>query len=394
MKLEKNFYNKINKLINHINIKNQIKPINLHEPLIDNTDKISLAQCLNSGFVSTYGNLSNKFCQKIKNITGSKYVIPIINGTSSIHLALHESGVTNNDEVLMPSLNFIASANATLYLGASPHFVEVEIDTLGVDPIKLDKYLREILFKKGKFFYNKKTKKRVKTLIAVHVFGHPCKVDMIKKVCDKYNINLIEDASECLGSFYKNKHVGNFGKYGILSFNGNKIITSGCGGAILTNNKNVFKRINHISTTSKKTHKWEYDYNELGFNYRLPNLNCALGLSQIKKIQFYLRKKRNLFKLYNNLLRKFNINEFELIKEPRNCKSNYWLHTIKLKSPSDISKNKILKLFNDKKILIRPLWKLNHKISYLKKYPKMNLKISNLLEKSIINLPSSVNLKL
>ena len=394
MKLEKNFYNKINKLINHINIKNQIKPINLHEPLIDNTDKISLAQCLNSGFVSTYGNLSNKFCQKIKNITGSKYVIPIINGTSSIHLALHESGVTNNDEVLMPSLNFIASANATLYLGASPHFVEVEIDTLGVDPIKLDKYLREILFKKGKFFYNKKTKKRVKTLIAVHVFGHPCKVDMIKKVCDKYNINLIEDASECLGSFYKNKHVGNFGKYGILSFNGNKIITSGCGGAILTNNKNVFKRINHISTTSKKTHKWEYDYNELGFNYRLPNLNCALGLSQIKKIQFYLRKKRNLFKLYNNLLKKFNINEFELIKEPRNCKSNYWLHTIKLKSPSDISKNKILKLFNDKKILIRPLWKLNHKISYLKKYPKMNLKISNLLEKSIINLPSSVNLKL
>tara|TARA_B100000902_G_C27315235_1_gene920886 strand:+ start:2425 stop:3609 length:1185 start_codon:yes stop_codon:yes gene_type:complete len=394
MKLEKNFYNKINKLINHINIKNQIKPINLHEPLIDNTDKISLAECLNSGFVSTYGNLSNKFCQKIKNITGSKYVIPIINGTSSIHLALHESGVTNNDEVLMPSLNFIASANATLYLGASPHFVEVEIDTLGVDPIKLDKYLREILFKKGKFFYNKKTKKRVKTLIAVHVFGHPCKVDMIKKVCDKYNINLIEDASECLGSFYKNKHVGNFGKYGILSFNGNKIITSGCGGAILTNNKNVFKRINHISTTSKKTHKWEYDYNELGFNYRLPNLNCALGLSQIKKIQFYLRKKRNLFKLYNNLLRKFNINEFELIKEPRNCKSNYWLHTIKLKSPSDISKNKILKLFNDKKILIRPLWKLNHKISYLKKYPKMNLKISNLLEKSIINLPSSVNLKL
>ena len=394
MKLEKNFYNKINKLINHINIKNQIKPINLHEPLIDNTDKTSLAQCLNSGFVSTYGNLSNKFCQKIKNITGSKYVIPIINGTSSIHLALHESGVTNNDEVLMPSLNFIASANATLYLGASPHFVEVEIDTLGVDPIKLDKYLREILFKKGKFFYNKKTKKRVKTLIAVHVFGHPCKVDMIKKVCDKYNINLIEDASECLGSFYKNKHVGNFGKYGILSFNGNKIITSGCGGAILTNNKNVFKRINHISTTSKKTHKWEYDYNELGFNYRLPNLNCALGLSQIKKIQFYLRKKRNLFKLYNNLLRKFNINEFELIKEPRNCKSNYWLHTIKLKSPSDISKNKILKLFNDKKILIRPLWKLNHKISYLKKYPKMNLKISNLLEKSIINLPSSVNLKL
>ena len=394
MKLEKNFYNKINKLINHINIKNQIKPINLHEPLIDNTDKISLAECLNSGFVSTYGNLSNKFCQKIKNITGSKYVIPIINGTSSIHLALHESGVTNNDEVLMPSLNFIASANATLYLGASPHFVEVEIDTLGVDPIKLDKYLREILFKKGKFFYNKKTKKRVKTLIAVHVFGHPCKVDMIKKVCDKYNINLIEDASECLGSFYKNKHVGNFGKYGILSFNGNKIITSGCGGAILTNNKNVFKRINHISTTSKKTHKWEYDYNELGFNYRLPNLNCALGLSQIKKIQFYLRKKRNLFKLYNNLLRKFNINEFELIKEPRNCKSNYWLHTIKLKSPSDISKNKILKLFNDKKILIRPLWKLNHKISYLKKYPKMDLKISNLLEKSIINLPSSVNLKL
>jgi perosamine synthetase len=394
MKLKKNFYNRLTKLINHINIKNKIKPINLHEPVIDNTDKKSLAQCLNSGFVSTYGNLSNKFCQKIKDITESKYVTPIINGTSSIHLALHSSGVTSNDEVLMPSLNFIASANATLYLGASPHFVEVEMDTLGVDPVKLNKYLREILFKKGNFFYNKKTKKRIKTLIAVHVFGHPCKVDMIKKVCDKYNIDLIEDASECLGSFYKNKHVGNFGKYGILSFNGNKIITSGCGGAILTNNKNLFKRINHISTTSKKNHKWEYDYSELGFNYRLPNLNCALGLSQIKKIQLYLRKKRNLFKLYNNLLKKFDIKEFELIKEPKNCKSNYWLHTIKLKTPSNISKNKILKLFNDRKILIRPLWKLNHKISYLRKYPKMNLKISNLLEKSIINLPSSVNLKL
>ena len=394
MKLKKNFYKKITKLINHINTKNKIKPISLHEPIIDNTDKKSLAKCLNSGFVSTYGNLSNKFCQKIKDITGSKYVIPIINGTSSIHLALYESGVTNNDEVLMPSLNFIASANATLYLGASPHFVEVETDTLGVDPNKLSKYLEEILFKKGNFFYNKKTKKRIKTLIVVHVFGHPCKVDIIKKVCDKYNINLIEDASECLGSFYKNKHVGNFGKYGILSFNGNKIVTSGCGGAILTNNKNVFKRINHISTTSKKNHKWEYDYSELGFNYRLPNLNCALGLSQIKKIRLYLRKKRNLFKLYNNLLKEFNINEFELIKEPKNCKSNYWLQTIKLKSPSDVSKNKILKLFNNKKILIRPLWKLNHKISYLKKYPRMKLEISNLLEKSIINLPSSVNLKL
>ena len=394
MKLKKNFYNKINKLINHIKIQNKIKPINLHEPIIDHTDKKTLTQCLNTGYVSTYGNISNKFCKKLKDITGSKYIVPIINGTTSIHLALYDSGVSNNDEVLMPSLNFIASANATLYLGASPHFVEVEKETFGIDPLKLDKYLKKILIKKGKFFYNKRTKKRVKTLIAVHIFGHPCKIDMIKKVCNKYNINLIEDASESLGSYYKNKHVGNFGKYGILSFNGNKIITSGCGGAILTNNKNIFKRINHISTTSKKNHRWEYDYSELGFNYRLPNLNCALGLSQISKIDKYLKKKRNLYQLYNLLIQNFKIDEFELIKEPKNCKSNYWLQAIKLKSPNNITKNKILKLFNDNKILIRPLWKLNHKISYLKKYPKMNLKISNLLEKSIINLPSSVNLNL
>ena len=392
MKLTKNFYIRLKKFSDHLKYKNKKKLINLHEPIIDSSDQTSIKKCLSMGYVSTYGPLTNKFCDEIKKLTNSKFVIPIINGTSAIHLALFNSGVSYNDEVLMPSLNYIASPNAALYLGASPHFVEVESETFGIDPLKLEKYLKKILIKKGKFFFNKKTNKRIKTLIAVHIFGHPCKIDLIKKVCDKYRIDLIEDASEALGSFYKSKHVGNFGKYGIISFNGNKIITSGCGAAILTNNQDHFRKMTHISTTSKKKHKWEYDYDQLGFNYRLPNLNCALGLSQIKKISSYLKIKRNLFKNYQKLIDKLKINEFKLVMEPNNCKSNYWLQTILLKKPSYSNRNDILKFFNENGILARPLWKLNHQLKYLNKFPKMKLEVSEKLEKSILNIPSSSNL--
>jgi len=381
----------INKFIKVIDKITKNKSKSLHEPNFCGQEIKLLKNSIISKSVSTHGVETNQFEKKIKSVTKAKHVISVINGTCALQLALYTSGVDKNCEVLIPALNYIASSNATMHVNGTPHFIDVEENSLGVDFKKLDIYLNKISIKKNKRCFNKKTKKIIKAIVVTHVFGHPCNLEMAKKICKKYNLILIEDAAEALGSYYKKKHLGTFGSIGILSFNGNKIITTGGGGAVLTNNSKIAKKINHISRNSRvKKYFWDYSHNELGFNFRLPSLNANLGIAQIKNLNLFLRNKRKLFERYKMLFSNFN--EFELLKEPKNAKSNYWLNAIILKKPNKETILKILKLSAKKKIQLRPVWKILSKNKYLNKFPRMNLDCANNLEKRIINIPSSSDL--
>jgi len=368
--------------------KKRIKGI--HEPFFIGNEKKYLINCIDSNTVASVGSYLLKFESRIKKITKTKYVVPVINGTSALHMALIGAGVQSGDEVLMPSLNYIASANATLYCGAIPHFVESEEITLCVDPNKLENYLKLISKKVGKKLINIKTKRIIKSLICLHVFGHPAQINKIKDICNHYNIILIEDAAEALGSYYRNKHVGTFGEIGILSFNGNKIVTTGAGGAILTSNKRIYNKLNHLSKTAKIPHPYLFNYDHLGYNYRIANINAALGLAQLEKLSFFVKKKRQLFLRYKKIFSK--IKKVRIFQEPINCRSNYWLQVLLLDKAFSNLKNIIIKKTNKKHMPTRPLWNLLHTIQYLKKFPRMKLEVSEGLYKRIINLPSSANL--
>ena len=381
---------KVRKVFNIITKTINKRKASLHEPHFFKNDKKHLLKVIDSTYVSTKGKYINKFSKEIKKITKSKYVIPVVNGTSALHISLKCLKINSNHEVLLPSFTFVATANAISYLNAKPHFVDCEQSTLGVNAEKLRTYLKKITKKKSNNCINKKTKKIIKALIVTHIFGHPANLDKLKKLCNDFNIILIEDAAEALGSFYKNKHVGTIGKFGIISFNGNKIITTGGGGVILANKKKDAFRAKHISNTAKIDHKWKYIHDEVGFNYRLPNLNAALGYSQIKSLKFFLKKKREL---YNNYRKNFSKLDFvTLFREPKQCKSNYWLQTIILNKKNKNLRDKILNYTNKMGLETRPIWCLLHKLKPFKNCQKMNLKISEDLEKRIINIPSSSQL--
>tara|TARA_B110000438_G_scaffold198140_1_gene189643 strand:- start:56 stop:805 length:750 start_codon:yes stop_codon:yes gene_type:complete len=240
---------------------------------------------------------------------------------------------------------------------------------------------------KKNFCFNKKTKRKISALIAVHIFGHPCNIFKIKKVCKKFKITLIEDAAEGIGSFYHRKHVGTFGRIGVLSFNGNKTITTGGGGALITNEKRIAQQAKLLSTTSKIPHAWKYDYDSVGYNYRLPNINSVIGIAQLNSLNKILKAKRNLFYKYKKELKK--IDKIDIFQEPKYCKSNYWLNTVLLKSSSFRTRDYIINEINKKGIQARPCWKLLHKLKHFSKYPSMNLDEAKKLEMQIINIPSS-----
>jgi perosamine synthetase len=380
----------LNNLLRNISniFKNNFKGnIELHEPTLGYDELKILKKCVKNRDVSTSGSFTYSLEKVLAKKIRCKRVIATNSGTSALHLALISLDIKKGDEVLMPSLNYIASANACLYVGAKPHFVDVDIKTLGIDVKKLEKYLKNITYIKKNTCINKVTKEKIKAIICLHTFGHPCEVDKIKKLAKKFNLRLIEDAAEGLGSYYKRRHVGTFGDVGILSFNGNKIITTGGGGAVITNNKFLANKIFKLSTIYKKKHKWKYEYDNLGYNYRMPSLNAAIGLAQMKKLNIFLKKKRNLFKKYE---KKFINNQyFSLFKEPKNCKSNYWLQTILLNKKNVKFRDMIISKFRTNRIRVRPLWRPIHKSKYLSRMPKMNLDSTLNLENRIINLPSS-----
>ena len=364
----------------------------LHEPSLRGNEWKYVKKTLDDNFVSTAGPFVEKFENKLKKYTKSKYVISASSGTSALHLSLLVNGVKKDDEVLVPTITFAATANAVTYLGAKPHFVDSEFETLGIDHKKLDLYLKNITKKKGKYFFNKKTNKRLKAIIPVHVFGNICKIDKLIEIAKKYNLSVIEDATEALGSFYKKKHAGTFGSTGCLSFNGNKILTTGAGGALLTNNKNLAKKIKHLSTTAKIKHKWEFIHDEVGFNYRMPSINAALGLAQLENLKEILVSKKKLYSKYYKFLSESK--KYTMIKNPPNSSSNNWLNTLFLKKPSLKLRDKILIMAHRKKIFLRPVWKPLHTLKHFRKMPKMNLENSIVIYKSCISLPSSASYQL
>jgi perosamine synthetase len=361
----------------------------LHEPLFFGNEIKYLKKTIITNLVSSVGPFVKKFEDQITKFTKSKYTISAVNGTEALHLSLVACGVKYNDEVLVPTITFVGTANAIVYSGAIPHFVDSEIETLGIDPLKLEKYLKKITIKKGKFYFNKKTKRKIKAIMPVHVFGNICQIDKILKIAKKYNLLVIEDAAEALGSFFKNKHAGTFGLVGCFSFNGNKIMTTGGGGAIITNNKLLAKKIKHLSTTAKINHRWEYIHDAVGYNFRMPNLNAALGSAQIENLNKFLRSKRKLFLRYCKEFLK--VNNVTLIKNPEFSKSNNWLNTIFIKNSSIKKRNKVLSLAQKNQIFLRPVWKPLHTLKHLNKMPRMNLDAATKIYESCINLPSSAS---
>jgi perosamine synthetase len=358
----------------------------LHEPLFCGNEIKYLKKTISTNSVSSIGDYVKEFEEKIKKITRSKFAIAVVNGTSALHISLKISGVKNNDEVLVPSLTFVGTANAIAYCGGIPHFVDSEINTMGIDTKKLEEYLNKIVIFKKNQAINKFTKKIIRAIVPVHIFGHPCKIDEIIRVAKKFNLVVIEDAAEALGSFYKRKHLGTFGLAGCLSFNGNKIVTTGGGGAVITNNKVFAKKIRHLSTTAKLDHKWEYIHDQIGYNFRMPNLNAALGLAQLENLNFFIKKKRILYKKYFDVFK--NVRHVSLFKELKNAKSNYWLQTLILEKSNSRFKNKILNESFKSGLYLRPAWKLISNLKPFRSNPKMDLRGSEEIYKKIINLPS------
>jgi aminotransferase in exopolysaccharide biosynthesis len=359
----------------------------LHEPLFCGNEVKYLKKTISDNSVSSIGNYVKKFEERIKKITKSKFAIAVVNGTEALHISLKVAGVQHNEEVLVPALTFVGTANAIVYCGGIPHFVDSENNTLGIDAKKLERYLNSIVIFKKNLAINKFTKRVIRAIVPVHIFGHSCQIDEIIRVAKKFNLIVIEDAAEALGSYYKKKHLGTFGLAGCLSFNGNKIVTTGGGGAVITNNKVFAQKIRHLSTTAKLEHKWEYIHDQVGHNLRMPNINAALGLAQLENLNKFLIAKRKLFNSYFSVFSK--INKIYFFQEKKYCKSNYWLNAIFLKKEFFKERNKILKFAHQNNIFIRPAWKPLHKLKPFRNMPRMNLDNTHKIYNACINLPSS-----
>ena len=378
----KNNPNKIVKLFIQC-LKNKDK--SHHSPNFKGNEKKYLNKCINNTFVSTVGEFVDKFENKLAEFTKSNFAVATNSGTSALHLLLHYYEIGRDDEVLVPSFTFVATVNPIIYCGATPNFVDIETKNLGVCPKKLDNYLKKISVKKKNNIYNKKTKKRIKALVAVHVHGFPCEIQKLKTICKKYNLILIEDSAEALGSFYKNKHLGTFGDAAVLSFNGNKIITTGSGGAVLVKSKKIAKDIKHISTQAKIPSIIDSAHDKIGFNCRMSNLSAAVGCAQLENLKKILKAKKKNFKLYENAFS--GNNSISLFKEPKYSKTNYWLITAKLENLRE--KNFILKSLKAKGYGLRSVWRPIHSLKVYNKFPRDNMNNSNFVFKTTVNLPSS-----
>lgn len=361
--------------------------IQLHEPRFEGNESKYLQECLQSTYVSSVGPFVNRFERDLADYTGSAYAVAVVNGTSALHLALLLVGVQANDEVLVPALTFVATANAVTYCGATPHFVDSEEQTLGMDPHELRNYLGSTTEQLHGCCVNKITGRVIRAMVPMHTFGHPCDVSGLISVAHDFGISIVEDAAESLGSTIGGRHTGTFGKLGTLSFNGNKTITTGGGGAILCNEVEIHKRAKHLSTTAKIPHAWNFEHDEIGFNYRMPNLNAALGCAQLEQLPSFLAAKRELFVAYANALR--DIPEVTLVSERQGCQSNYWLHTLLLAPEYAHKRDEILNECHQAGIMCRPAWQLMHRLPMYLTAPQAPLTQSESLAARIINIPSS-----
>lgn len=360
----------------------------LHAPVFSGNEKKYVDDCIDSTFVSSVGQYVNKFEEMMCDYTKAKYAIATTNGTSALHMALMLVGVERDTEVVSQALTFVATANAISYIGASPVFVDSGIENMGMCSKSLEIFLSEHAEIRESYSINKKTGKRLSACVPMHVFGHPVDISAISKICKKYKIPLVEDAAESLGSFYGGEHTGLIGDVGILSFNGNKIVTCGGGGMIITNNEKLAKRAKHLTTTAKQPHKWEFFHDEVGYNYRLPNLNAALACAQMESLPAFVENKRQTAGEYKNFFASTNI---RFIEEPKNTQSNYWLNAIMFNDRKE--RDEFLEFSNSNGVMTRPIWKLMTELPAFALAMRTDLKNAERYVDTIVNLPSSVRLR-
>jgi perosamine synthetase len=364
----------------------------LHEPYLGKDEIKLVTRSIKDGWVSSAGPQIKEFELKLAKFMGAKYAICVSSGTSALELSLRACGVKPNTEVVIPSLTFCATANAVAQIGAIPNFVDVNPTTFGLDPSKLEIYLNKItIWRDGKLI-NKNTENEISAIMPVHIFGHPVQFDEILLVAKKFNLVVIEDAAEALGSIYRGKKCGTLGTSAAISFNGNKIITTGGGGAVITNSTEVANNVRHLSTTAKISHPYEFYHDQVGYNYRMPNINAALGVAQIEKLNKILKLKRNLASNYFQIFKDF---EYGLLaSETRNCISNFWLNTIVLDTEKLDIRDKIIELLHNDGIYCRPIWTPLHLLPHFQCCPRSDLEITEKLRSKIINIPSSPKLTL
>ncbi|MEA2050126.1 MAG: LegC family aminotransferase [Campylobacterota bacterium] len=360
--------------------------IPLHEPRFIGNEKKYLNDCIDSTFVSSVGKYVDMFEEQFAKKVGANYAIATVNGTSALHISLLLADVKKDDEVITQPLTFIATCNAISYIQAKPVFVDVDIDTMGMSPESLKNFLEKNCEIIDNQCINKTTEKRIKACVPMHTFGHPCRIKQIKKICDKWNITLVEDAAESLGSYYKEQHTGTFGKVGAFSFNGNKIITSGGGGVIVTDDEALAKRAKHLTTTAKVPHPFEYIHDEIGYNYRMPNLNAALLVAQLEQLDKFINSKRELAKKYEEFF--YSNKDITFVKEQENSRSNYWLQAIIV---NDIkNRDQFLEFTNKNGVMTRPIWKLMNELEMFKDSQCSSLENAKYLEERVVNISSSV----
>lgn len=361
----------------------------LHVPLFIGNEKKYMNECIDTTFVSSVGQFVDRFEEMVAEYTGAKKAVVCVSGTNALHMTMMLVGVERDDEVLTQALTFIATCNAISYIGAHPVFIDVDRDTMGLSPEAMKIWLvKNAEVKKGQC-YNKRTGRRIKACVPMHTFGHPVKLDELVALCDEYHIELVEDAAESIGSFYKGKHTGTFGKVSAISFNGNKTITTGGGGMLLFQDEELGKLAKHLTTQAKVPHRWEFVHDQVGYNYRMPNINAALGCAQMENLERYVENKRAIAKEYSEFFAQ--IPDIEFYTEPAECRSNYWLNVVLLKDRQ--AQQEFLAQTNDHGIMTRPVWQLMNKLEMFKECETDGLVNTSWLEERIVNIPSSVRLK-
>lgn len=359
--------------------------IPLHEPRFFGNEKKYVNDALDSTFVSSVGEYVDRFEEMFSEFTGAKHAVATVNGTAALQVALKLAGVENGDEVITQPFTFVATCNAICYCGARPVFIDVGRETMGLSPDKLESWLSEYAEIKNGVCFNKHSGRIIRVCVPMHTFGHPVKIDLIQNICEKWSITLVEDAAESLGSYYKGRHVGTFGSLSAFSFNGNKIITTGGGGMVITDDARLAREAKHLTTTAKVPHQWEYVHDQIGYNYRLPNINAALGCAQLEQLPLFVERKRKLAEEY----RKFFANsDIKFIRESENSKANYWLNTISLLDKTQ--RDQFLAFTNENKVMTRPAWKLMNRLPMFSGCQSGNLDNAVWLEDRLVNIPSSV----
>jgi perosamine synthetase len=362
-------------------------PRGLHEPEFAGNEWAYTRECLDSGWVSSVGKFVDEFEARLAQFTGARHAVAVVNGTAALQVAVSLAGVRSGDEVLVPALTFVATANAVAHCGAIPHFVDSEERTLGIDPQALREHLARVGERSGGGWRNRLTGRKLAAIVPMHALGHPADMPRILEVAAEYALPVVEDAAESLGSLLGDRHSGTFGLLGTLSFNGNKIVTTGGGGAILTNDAELGRHAKHMTTTAKRAHRWEFFHDEVAFNFRLPNLNAALGCAQLERLPDMLARKRRLAERYRTQLA--SASQLSFIDEPRGSRSNFWLNAVRAELGTMAERDAALSALHDAGYQCRPLWTLMHRLPMYRDCPRAALPVAERLERSVIKLPSS-----